>query len=183
MRRKLIRALIALSLILAALIVRTLHREDKPLEGKRPPQEKSLYRVVNVHDGDTVTVDIHGRTEKIRLIGVDAPELGQKPWGEKAKEHLEEILSGAGWAVSLEYDVGRQDRYGRQLAYLWTGDKEMINRRMLFEGYAVLLTVPPNVRHVELFKDAQKDARSRWLGIWGRDGLTEKPAKYRKRNN
>ncbi len=137
-------------------------------------------RVVAVHDGDTVSVMVGKRRERVRLTGIDAPEVGQRPWGEKAKRHLEELLDRSGRLLVIELDVERRDKYGRLLAYLWTRDGMLINLEMVRDGYAVLFTVPPNVRHVKELRDGQRDARERGLGIWGRNGLKELPADYRK---
>jgi micrococcal nuclease len=138
--------------------------------------------VVTVHDGDTVTVTIGRKKEKVRLIGIDAPELGQRPWGEMAKRHLGKVLDLYGHAVNLELDVQQRDDYGRLLAYLRTRDGNLINLQMLKDGYAVLFTVPPNVKHVNELRDAQRYAREKGLGIWGRNGLKEMPGDYRKRH-
>jgi micrococcal nuclease len=139
-------------------------------------------RVAAVHDGDTVSVMIGSKKERVRMIGIDAPELGQRPWGAKAKKHLEDLLDLSGWTVSLERDVEHRDKYGRLLGYLWTRDRKLINLQMLKDGYAVLFTVPPNVKHVNTLRDGQHYARERGLGIWGRDGLKERPEEYRRKH-
>ena len=139
-------------------------------------------RVVRVHDGDTVSVMIGRKRERVRLIGIDAPELGQVPWGRKAKKHLEELLDRSGWTVELEPDVEKRDKYGRLLAYLWTKDGRLINLEMINHGYAVLFTFPPNVKHVKELTEGQRRARELGLGIWGRDGLKEAPVDYRRRH-
>jgi micrococcal nuclease len=136
--------------------------------------------VVSVADGDTVTVLIDGKEQKVRLIGMDAPELGQKPWGQKSKQYLEDILRASGWKVGLEYDVERRDKYGRALAYLRTTDGRVINLLMVKGGYAMLFTMPPNVRYVNELTAAQTEARSNELGMWSRKGLQEKPVDYRR---
>ena len=141
-----------------------------------------FVRVVRVHDGDTVSVLIGKRRERVRLIGMDAPELGQRPWGAKAKRRLEEMLNDAGRTVTMELDVDRRDKYGRLLAYLWTSDRRLINLEMVKDGYAVLFTYPPNVRHVNALRKAQRLARDRRLGIWGPNGLKELPEIYRRRH-
>ena len=64
--------------------------------------------VVSVSDGDTVILIISGHKEKVRLIGIDAPELAQKQWGEKAKRYLEALLRDSAWKVKLEYDVEKE---------------------------------------------------------------------------
>jgi micrococcal nuclease len=146
-------------------------------------QESSLFvPVLEVHDGDTVSVSVDQKREKVRLIGIDAPEMGQKPWGEKAKKHLDTLLSSSGRKVKLEYDVEKKDKYGRILAYLWTTNGEMINLLMLKNGYAMLFTFPPNVKHVNEFRAAQREARDGRLGIWSEEGLKERPGDYRRQH-
>jgi micrococcal nuclease len=136
--------------------------------------------VVSVADGDTVSVMIDGKKEKIRLIGIDAPELGQKPWGVESKKYLESLFNVSGWQVKLEFDVGRRDRYGRLLAYIRTTDGKLINLLMIKSGYALLYTVPPNVKYVNELRSAQEEARNKRIGIWGEQGLKQNPRDYRK---
>lgn len=138
-------------------------------------------RVVRVNDGDTVTVSLNGRREKIRLIGIDAPEMGQGSWGGRAKRHLEDILSSSR-SVSVEYDMERRDKYGRLLAYIRTTDGRLVNAEMVRDGYAVLFTFPPNVKHVGEFTSAQRQARERKRGIWGNDGLSQLPVDWRRQH-
>ncbi len=134
-------------------------------------------RVERVVDGDTVDVRIGGREERVRLIGVDAPELGQGVWGERAREVLRRWVEGR--VVRLERDVVERDRYGRVLAYVWV-DGRLVNEELLREGVAMLYTVPPNVRHVERLRRAQEEARAAGRGVWGRGGLRERPWEYRR---
>jgi micrococcal nuclease len=164
---------------MAAAIFYLVH-EKNPL----PAEQKSsaFVPVVEVHDGDTVSVTVDQKREKVRLVGIDAPEMGQKPWGEKAKKYLETLLSSSGWKVKLEYDVEKKDKYGRILAYLWTTEGEMINLLMLKKGYATLFTFPPNVKHVNEFRAAQRTARDGRLGIWSEQGLKERPGDYRRQH-
>jgi micrococcal nuclease len=137
-------------------------------------------RVVAVNDGDTVTIRMNNREYRTRLIGIDAPELGQEPWGEKAREHLRKLLKEAGWTVSVETDIVKYDKYDRLLVYLWSDDKTLINERMLLDGYAVLFTIQPNSKYVDRFVKAQRIARQEKRGIWGPDGLKERPLDYKK---
>jgi len=137
------------------------------------------FKVLEVHDGDTLTISFLGKRERVRLIGIDAPEIGQKPWGVRAKRHLEGILKSSDMYIRLEFDVEERDKYGRLLAYIWTKDRRLINRLMLENGYAVLLTIPPNIKYVDLFRKAQASARASKRGIWGRSGLRRSPSEFR----
>lgn len=139
-------------------------------------------RVEKIYDGDTIGVFMNGRFEKIRLTGIDAPEMDQRPWGKRAKKCVESFIADADSRISLEYDIERRDKYGRILAYIWTQDGKMINEEMLKKGCAVLFTFPPNVRYAERFRAAQKKAQEHKAGIWGEDGLLERPYDYRKKH-
>ena len=142
----------------------------------------SEARVIAVNDGDTVTLRMNNTTYRTRLIGFDAPEMGQEPWGTKAREHLRKILKDSGWKVSVETGVEPYDKYDRLLVYLWTKDKTFVNEKMLADGYAVLLTFQPNSKYADLFIKAQRAARGKKLGIWGPDGLKERPVEYKKKH-
>lgn len=145
-----------------------------------------VHLVTEVHDGDTVSIKVKSlagfplKIERLRLIGIDAPELKQEPWGRRAKRAFKKILAETDWVVRVEFDVEQRDQYGRLLGYLWTKNGRLINERLLEEGYAVLYTVPPNVRHSQLFVEAQKRAQSLKRGVWSIEGLTESPSDWRR---
>jgi micrococcal nuclease len=105
--------------------------------------KSSIAHVHQVHDGDTVTLRLNGKKYRTRLIGIDAPETGQDPWGRRAKQHLIKIMRQTNWTVTVETDVERLDKYGRLLAYLWTKKKTMINEKMVADGFAVSSQYPP----------------------------------------
>lgn len=132
--------------------------------------------VLDNYDGDTLTVKINGKKEKVRLLGVDTAEMAQGFWGKEAKKFTENLTAGK--QVRLETDVQERDRYGRLLAYVYV-NKDFVNLELIKNGYAQLLTYPPNVRYVEVFQKAQKDAREAQRGIWGVNGLTESPYEFR----
>ena len=146
------------------------------------PANPVYVRVIKAHDGDTVSVILNGRKEKVRLIGIDAPEIKQKPWGTRARKHLEKMLIASNRTVILEFDVERRDKYGRLLYYIFTPDRKMLNIQMVKDGYAVLLTIAPNVRHLDEFRKAQHNAREQKLGIWSNSGLKETPSEFRGKN-
>jgi micrococcal nuclease len=79
------------------------------------------YVVTNVNDGDTVSIKVKSiagfplKIERVRLIGIDAPELRQEPWGRSAKRHLKKLISESGWVVNVEFDAEQRDKYGRLL--------------------------------------------------------------------
>jgi micrococcal nuclease len=71
-----------------------------------------------------------------RLMGIDAPDLAQDPWGKQAKQRLEELIGLPGKnTVSVEFE-GLPDKYGRQFVYLWKEDR-LLNEQLLKDGYAL----------------------------------------------
>ena len=136
-------------------------------------------QVISVHDGDTLTVLIDGRKEKVWLIGIDAPELDQAPWGVWARDALRRLVDRK--TVRLETDITARDQYKRLLAYVYVGDL-FVNLEMVRQGQAVLYTVPPNVAHVEEYRKAQEEAREAGHGVWNpAQPLDVAPDCYRKR--
>jgi micrococcal nuclease len=149
------------------------------------PGEK--YVVTEVHDGDTISIKLESfagfplRIERVRLIGMDAPEIKQKPWGWRAKRHLKKLISESDWVVNVEFDLQERDKYGRLLGYIWSRNSGiLINQKMVEDGMAVLFTFPPNVRYEDRFIEEEQKAREKRVGIWGPDGLTQKPVDWRK---
>jgi micrococcal nuclease len=143
-------------------------------------------RITQVNDGDTVSIRYKtapvgtSKTERVRLVGIDAPELKQDPWGRASARHLKELISKNDWIVYLELDIEQRDKYGRLLGYLWSKDKQLINEKMILDGYAVAYTIPPNVKYAERFIEAQKSARTRKTGIWSKNGLKQNPSDWRR---
>ena len=94
----------------------------------------------------------------MRLIGIDSPELGQGEPGRQAQAALRRLMP-KGTTVRLERDAAPRDRYGRELAYVWVGSR-LVNESMVRDGWAMLYTVPPNVKYAERLERAQKEARA-----------------------
>ncbi len=124
--------------------------------------------VSRVVDGDTVEISpgING-IEDIRLIGMDTPETvdpGEEvePLGPEASSFATEELTGR--SVGLEFDVEREDQYGRLLAYVYLGG-EMFNEVLVEEGLAQAYPYEPNTRYEGRFAAAQDEARAAGLGI------------------
>ncbi|MFW6051815.1 MAG: thermonuclease family protein [Myxococcota bacterium] len=126
--------------------------------------------VLRVIDGDTIVAKVDGREERIRYIGIDTPEthhprIGEEPFGREATE-ANRALVGDG-PVELAFDVERRDDYGRLLAYVYLPDGTFVNAVLVEDGYAQIMTVPPNVRHADLFRRLEREARDREAGLWG----------------
>jgi len=135
--------------------------DKKPLEKKNG----SLARVVRVIDGDTIEVE---GGQRIRYIGIDAPELNFSGRvadcfaKEAAKEN--EILV-LGKEVRLEKDVSETDDYGRFLRYVWADDV-FVNDYLVENGYARVVSFPPDVRYQDQFLKTQEKSRQENRGLW-----------------
>ncbi len=146
-----------------------------PLACASSQQQEAGCVVLRIADGDTFSCR-DGR--RVRLIGIDSPEQQQRPYGAKARQALLRLLPvGAG--VRLEHDIDRRDRYGRLLAYAWAGST-LVNEAMVRGGWAVLYTVPPNVKYADRFGRAQNEARARGTGLWAERGFDCVPADFRR---
>jgi micrococcal nuclease len=158
------------------------HKESETVSSDNHP----VCNVVRVIDGDTFVCQFSdGKEEHIRLIGVDAPESRRnekaKSDSERTGEDLNTLITQgkeatsfaktylkAGTGVKLEMDVQTRDIYGRLLAYVYLTDGTMFNALLVKEGYAQILTIPPDVRYQDLFLQLQREAREQGKGLWGR---------------
>jgi micrococcal nuclease len=127
--------------------------------------------VTRVIDGDTIVANIQGTSERVRLIGVDTPETvdPHRPtgcYGPEASAFTKSLLP-AGTPIRLVLDAEPRDKYKRLLAYVYrTQDNLFVNDVLARQGYANVLTIPPNVSHVDEFVAAVADARANNRGLW-----------------
>jgi micrococcal nuclease len=135
--------------------------------------------VSRVVDGDTLVLE---NKERVRLIGIDTPEIhesnklnrdaqrsGQdiatiKQLGRQSYEFTRKLVEGK--RVRLEFDVERFDKYKRILAYVYLEDGTFLNAEIVRQGYASLMTYPPNVKYADLFKKLYREARENKRGLW-----------------
>jgi micrococcal nuclease len=125
--------------------------------------------VTRVVDGDTVEVQIGGREEDVRYIGVDTPETvkPEEPvqcFGPEASDFNHRLVEQQ-W-VRLVFDEERRDVYGRLLAYVYLEDR-FVNAELVRRGLARTLTIPPNDRYAKRFKRLQIAAARAGRGLWG----------------
>ena len=127
-------------------------------------------RVLRVVDGDTILVALDGHPERVRYIGMDTPET-VKPrtpvqcFGKRASAENTRLVAGR--EVRLVADAEARDRYGRLLAYVYRrADGLFVNAELVRRGYATPLSIPPNVRFAERFRDLARSARSAGRGLW-----------------
>ncbi len=167
-----------IALVLAALIFMGI--KSVGFINSAPDKESGeLYLVSKVVDGDTLKLS---GGQKVRLIGVDTPELHYsdkllrdakrsgkdvkaiQALGAKASDFTKNLCLKK--RVRLEYDVVKHDKYGRLLSYVYLEDGTFVNAKILEEGFGQVMTIPPNVKHADHFKRLEQGARSARKGLW-----------------
>ena len=124
-------------------------------------------RVRYAYDGDTVTL-VDGR--RLRLIGIDTPELGRngKPdqaFAVAARDAVRGLLK-ASPELELRFDRTRHDVHGRLLAHVFLSDGTSLSAWLLERGYATLLIIPPDDWNAACYEAAERRARKDGVGIW-----------------
>jgi endonuclease YncB( thermonuclease family) len=138
--------------------------------------------VVRVLDGDTIEVLYKGKTEKIRLFGVDCPEISHKqgepsqPFGQKAKDFTKLLTTESKGSVTII--VTGTDLYRRTIAYVILEDGRNLNEELLQNGLAWHYTKYDKTR---TWQDMQKAAQIAKLGLWS-DSIPQAPWDYRHSN-
>lgn len=141
------------------------------------------FKVDKVVDGDTIWVQEGDRSVKIRLIGLDTPEVHdpRKPvqcFGVEASDHAKQELTGK--SVYLEADPSQngKDKYGRDLAYVWTASGQLFNLEMISEGFGFEYTYDVRYRYQQQFRAAEDDARKNGRGLWAATSCDGKTGRH-----
>ncbi len=141
-------------------------------QGANPCRGPVLGTVREVVDGDTIKVETGRGVERVRLIGIDTPEVDHNGpddecYGEEAKAYLSAMIGGK--RIWLTFDQECSDRFGRSLAYVHRGTEEssFVQRLMLVGGWATAYAVRPNTSFQNAFESDESLARSSGEGIWG----------------
>jgi micrococcal nuclease len=161
---------LALALVLAAVASGCTRGSTSP--GDAAADDPSVAVVTDVVDGDTLTVELAGRRERVRLIGIDTPEsvAPDRPvqcFGPEASLALTG-LAPEGTRLRLVLDAETRDQYGRLLAYAYRADDELfLNRWLVAEGFAATMVFEPNTAHAAEFAALESAARTAGRGLWG----------------
>ena len=123
-----------------------------------------LKRVVS---GQTIEVFIEDQIYQLRLTGLNAPPLSQKPWGENAKQFLIDTLTSnsASPLLLIETDLKVKDRFGRLQGYIWS-EQQLINQKIVEEGCAIVNLTYTDGKYDQKLLNAQNYARIMGKGIW-----------------
>lgn len=142
----------------------------EPAKQTATQNQPGLYTVLEFDDGDTIQVDMNGKPEKIRFIGVDTPETHDprkavQCYGQAASEFTKQLIGNS--QVRLEADPlnTNRDRYDRLLRYVYLPDGTLVNAEIIKQGYGFAYTSFPFSK-IEEFKSLQKDATQNNRGLW-----------------
>jgi micrococcal nuclease len=167
-RKKLFRLAIGLVLLGAAYFINQTNVQPPPqVAGTITP---GYYRVAQFEDGDTITVDMDGRTERIRMIGVDTPETKdpRKPvqcFGKAASEFTKQLIGNQPVRLEADSQSDNRDRYSRLLRYVYLPDGRLVQAEIIRAGYGFAYTSFPFTKSGE-FKTYEKEARTENRGLW-----------------
>lgn len=144
---------------------------------KSKPQQKyiptpiTLVKITKVFDGDTFEIETG---QHVRYIGLNAPELyyPNRPiecFATEAQKANKDLVEGK--MVRLEKDVSETDKYGRLLRYVYlentsTNIPLFVNKFLITEGYARLMTIPPDLKYYSVFKEEELKAKNKKKGLW-----------------
>ena len=173
-RRRLLK--IFISLLVSVVIIflqqkgylkQTTEKAQETIEQRTP----GLYRVIQFDDGDTIQVDMEGKKETIRFIGVDTPETHdpRKPiqcFGKSAAAFTKNLIGQNRVRLAADLTNSNRDRYQRLLRYVYLPDGTLVNLKIISEGYGFALVGFPFTK-MEEFKSAEKLARENNKGLWG----------------
>ena len=120
------------------------------------------YKVLKVGDGDTITIQMDGEKKKIRLYGIDTPEIDQS-FGTEAKQFLSDQILNR----DVEIEAKDTDRYKRLVAVVYLNNKNM-NELLLKEGWAWWYEAYAKKEYK--YKELQEEAQKRKRGMWRNKG-------------
>ena len=129
------------------------------------------YKIIRFSDGDTISVDMSGKTETIRMIGVDTPETRdpRKPvqcYGPAASAFTKNFIGDKPVRLSADSLSSNRDRYDRLLRYVYLPDGTLLNEKLIRDGYGFYYPYFPFTKSKE-FEVAQTQAKAENKGLWG----------------
>lgn len=155
--KKLLAVIVCISILSGVLVGFSISHVQKGINGI--DETNNTFYVSRIIDGDTIELS---NGERVRLIGINAPEKGQ-PYVTEASNKLSQLIGYNG--VTLEKDVSDKDQYNRSLRYVYVGST-FVNLEMVRQGYAFAYPYPPDVKYADEFEKAEQEGRDAQLGIW-----------------
>lgn len=137
-----------------------------------------VYPVVKVVDGDTIKVDMQGKTETIRIIGINTPETvdprkAVECFGKEASEKAKELLTDTQVSLEADKSQGERDRYGRLLRYVFLEDGTDYGLKMIKDGYAYEYLYDEPYLYHDRYQAAQASAEQEKIGLWANENCAQ----------
>lgn len=154
---------------------------------KAVSSQPGLYEVTRFTDGDTITVNMNGTPEKVRMIGIDTPET-HKPnspvqcYGPAASAYTKELIDNHKVRLESDPNSTNRDRYDRLLRYVYLPDGTLIAEKIIRNGYGFAYTQFPFTKK-DAFILAEKEAEKAHAGLWGNCTVTEQSNGRKQTNN
>jgi micrococcal nuclease len=165
MVRKLVLALCAVAGALSAVVV-TDSRADAQVSAAPTPSFAIRANVARVVDGDTIIVRYQGRDDRVRLIGIDTPEVGQC-FAKEATSAMQMLAGRRAVRLLGDRTQAKRDRYGRLLAYVVLADGRDVGRELIRLGAAHVYVYDRAFTRLPSYRNAESGARNRSAGLWG----------------
>lgn len=169
-RRNQVLALVAVLALLAGLIWWLTSDQREELRGGERGEghtASAVVPVVGVSDGDTLRVTVNGATERLRIIGMDAPELSEREcYAQAAASRMQSLVQSRDVRIAADPTQGDRDRYGRLLRHVYTLDGTNVAEALIAEGLAVEYTYSRHYDGRDDYLAAQDTAREESLGLW-----------------
>ncbi len=149
--------------------------------------QPGLYTVARFVDGDTIAVDMNGKTESVRMIGIDTPET-HKPnspvqcYGPAASAFTKNLIGNQKVRLEADSKNTNRDRYDRLLRYVYLPDGRLVAKELISQGYGFAYTQFPFSKKDE-FVAAEKSAQQTNAGLWGNCTVTTQNNGRKQTNN
>jgi micrococcal nuclease len=125
-------------------------------------------KVVSVPDGDTIVVRVGEGTERVRVIGLDTPEIGSEEcFAVEAAREARALVQGRTVLLSADPTQDDRDRYGRVLRHVTMADGRSMAQVLIAGGFGREYTYDRPYAGRAEHRSAQAAARQGRLGIWG----------------
>jgi micrococcal nuclease len=138
----------------------------------------TLYHVTTVADGDTIRIQLNGKEETLRLLGINTPEIDSKYrtaecWGQEASKETRSKLTGTSVRIESDPSQSLRDKYNRLLVYVFLPDGTNFNQQLVAEGFAREYTYAGSYKYQKEFKASEVKARTESRGLWSPDNCPQ----------
>ena len=158
-------------LSLGLFVFSIIYFQPRVIEKETITKVPGLHKVVSVIDGDTIGAEVDGKTETVRLLGIDTPEVDspyteEECFGQEAKEYATQLLNGREVYLIPDKQSSDRDKYDRLLRYVFLPDGLFVEAELIKKGYAYNYIYEP-FEFMKQFDFWEKQAKESKIGLWG----------------